>query len=57
MLAAKFPKGKNEEPTTFKRTFNKLTEEQVSFPNDYKFVTAAGGVKSTRNDPMAESKR
>jgi len=57
MLAAKFPKGKNDDATTFKKTYNKLVQEQVNFPNDYKFLTATGAARSSRNEGMNEPKR
>lgn len=57
MLAAKFPKGKNEDATTFKKIYNKLAQEGVSFPTDYRFITAVAGAKTTRNDPMVDSKK
>ena len=40
-LAYKFPKSKNEEPTAFKRSYNKLIEKKVVFPSDYKYITIA----------------
>ena len=56
MLASKFPKGKNEDLTMFKKIYNKLLEEKVTFPSDFKFYTSILA-KSHRDDPMKDSKQ
>ena len=52
MLAIKFPKGK-EDVTAFKRTYNKLMEKKVTFPNDYKFIS----INLPKGEGMGDSKR
>ena len=56
MLAAKFPKGKNEDATAFKKKYTKLVQQKVTFPNEYKFITLQSGSKGSK-DEMPESKR
>ena len=45
MLASKFPKGKNEDATAFKKKYNKLVQQKVTFPNDWKFISLQVGSK------------
>ena len=55
MLASKFPKGRNEE-TAFKKKYNKLTQQKVTFPNDWKFISLQLGSKVSREEGT-ESRR
>jgi hypothetical protein len=56
-LSLKFPKGKNEDVTAFKKTYNKLLNLKVVFPNDYKFISPHMSSKLKQEDPVSDSKR
>lgn len=49
-LASKFQKNKTKETTNFMKTYNKLFEKGVKFPDEYKFITI---FKEARNDNPA----
>ena len=52
-LAIRFPKGKNEDATAFKKTYNKLLQKKVNFPNDYRFLILQPVSKVKGDEAMA----